>query len=100
MNESDEKLFERSLQGDDRPLRTLMERHGDALMLFLNGYVRDLVAAEDLMIESFSRMYVKRPSLRAGGFKPYLYKVGRNLALHRMRERSRVFSLDDLELDP
>ena len=100
MNESDEKLFERSLQGDDRSLRTLMERHGDALMLYLNGYVRDLVAAEDLMIESFSRMYVKRPSLRAGGFKPYLYKVGRNLALHRMRERSRVFSLDDLELDP
>lgn len=100
MDESDEKLFERSLRGDDRSLRVLMERHGDALTFYLNGYLRDLAAAEDLMIESFSRMFVKRPSLREGGFKPYLYKVGRNLALRHVRDRFRVFGFEDLQLEP
>ena len=100
MDESDEKLFEQSLLGDDHALRMLMERHGDALTYYLNGYVRDLVEAEDLMIEAFSRMIIRHPALRAGGFKPYLYKVARNLALHRGRERSRVFSIEDLNLEP
>jgi len=33
-----------------------MERRGDALTLYVNGYVRDIDSAEDLMIEEFSRM--------------------------------------------
>jgi len=37
-------------------VRPLMERHGDALTLYVNGYVRDIDSAEDLMIEEFSRM--------------------------------------------
>ena len=33
--------------------RPLMERHGDALTLYVNGYVRDIDSAVDLMIEEF-----------------------------------------------
>ena len=97
---SDEKLFEQLVSGDHECLRPLMERYGDALVLYANGYIHDVDAAEDLMIEAFSRMLIKRPRLRAGGFKPYLYKTVRNLALRHVRDRSRFLSLDDIAYDP
>ena len=52
--QDDEMLFERLLEGEgDKALRPLMERYGDALNLYANGYVHDIHAAEDLMIEAF-----------------------------------------------
>lgn len=97
---TDEKLFEQLVSGDRECLRPLMERYGDALTLYANGYVHDVDAAEDLMIEAFARMLAKKPRLRAGGFRPYLYKTARNLALRHMRDRSRFLSLDGLSHDP
>ena len=97
---TDEKLFERLVAGDQEYLRPLMERYGDALTLYANGYVHDIHSAEDLMIEAFSRMLVKRPRLRTGGFKPYLYKTARNLALRHLKQHGRFMSVDDLDNEP
>ena len=76
-----------------------MERYGDACLLYVNGYVHDLDAAEDLMIEAFSRMLAKRPHLHANGFKPYLFKTARNLALHHIRIRGRFMNVENLGND-
>ena len=96
----DESLFEQLVAGDQDCLRPLMERYGDALTLYVNGYVHDIDAAEDIMIEAFSRMLAKRPRLHAGGFKPYLYKTARNLAFRHVHVRNRFMSLDDLGAEP
>ena len=96
---TNERLFERLVAGDQECLRPLMERYGDALTLYVNGYVHDLDAAEDLMIEAFSRMLVKRPRLRESGFKPYLYKTARNLALRHLQLRARFMGIDDLDCE-
>ena len=100
MHESDESLFARHLDGDGSALLTLMERHGDPLTYYLNGYLHDLDAAEDLMMEAFARLVVRRPLLREGGFKPYLYKVGRNLAIRHVRGTRMLVSLDALPMEP
>ena len=96
----DEALFERLVDGDQECLRPLMERYGDALTLYVNGYVHDVDAAEDMMIEAFSRMLVKRPQLSEGGFRLYLYKIARNLALRHVRLRARFMNIDDLDEEP
>ena len=93
----DEALFKRLVAGDQEALRPLMERYGDALTLYVNGYVHDVDAAEDIMIEAFSRVLAKRPQMRKGGFKPYLYKTARNLALRHINMRNRFMSVHDLE---
>ena len=95
--DSNELLFERLLEGDGEALRPLMERYGDACMLYVNGYVHDIDVSEDIMIEAFSRMIAKRPRLHAGGFKPYLYKTARNLALRHIRLRGRFMRIEDLQ---
>ena len=94
--DNDETLFEELLKGDEASLRPLMERYGDACLLYINGYVHDVDTAEDLMIEAFSRMLAKRPHLHADGFKPYLFKTARNLALRHIRLRGRFMDVDDL----
>ena len=99
-HEDDEALFGRLLDGDGDALRPLMERYGDALTLYANGYVRDIDAAEDIMIEAYSRVLARRPRLRGGGFKPYLYKTARNLALRHIRLRGRFMGLDELRGEP
>ena len=96
----DEKLFERLVAGEQECLRPLMESYGDALILYVNGYIHDIDAAEDLMIDAFARMLAKRPTLRKGGFKPYLYKTARNLALRHLHMSKRFMSLDDLAIEP
>ncbi|WP_268919907.1 RNA polymerase sigma factor [Acetivibrio mesophilus] len=83
-------------------MRILMERYGDALTLYINGYIHDIHEAEDLMIDAFSRMIIAKPRLTQNGFKAYLYKTARNLALRHVTKRRRhcIFSLEGLENEP
>ncbi len=100
--ETNEVLYAAYLSGDGNALHVLMERHGNALTLYINGYIHDIHEAEDLMIEAFSRMIHGKPRLVENGFKPYLYKIARNLALRHVDKRRRhsYFSLQDLENEP
>ncbi len=99
---SDEELFRAYLAGDEAGLRQLMERYGDSLTLYLNGYIHDLNDAEDLMVEAFARTVRAKPKLADGAFRAYLYRTGRNLALRfRVRRlRAWAFSFEDLEREP
>jgi RNA polymerase sigma factor (sigma-70 family) len=100
--ETDEELFRRFQNGGASELSQLVERHGDSVTLYINAIIGDTQDAEDLMIEAFSRVCAKAPSFTGGGFRPYLYKTARNLAL-RFASRNRLrrhFGFDDMELEP
>lgn len=98
---TDSELYNRFLGGDKTAYDELMIRYGDSLTNYLNGYLHNPEDAEDLMIDTFARIMVKRPQIGEGNFKAYLYKVGRNLAtkFHLMRSRADVFSLDEMEAE-
>ena len=70
----DDELYRQFLDGDNRSYEELMIRYGDSLTVYLNGYLHNWQDAEDLMIEAFARVMVKRPVLRVtNGFKASLY---------------------------
>ena len=98
----DETLYRRYLGGDGEGLNALMERHGDRLTLYLDSCLHDIHEAEDAMIEAFARLIASRPDIRDGGFRAYLYKTARRLALRLLaRRRARqTFSLDELTEEP
>ena len=100
--ERDDELYGRFLTGDTGAYDALMLRYGDRLTLYLNGYLYDFQDAEDMMIEAFARIMVKKPKIGEGNFKAYLFKTARNLVahFHIKRTKYQVFSLDELELDP
>ena len=99
---SDETAYRRYLHGEQEAADLLVEKYGDALTLYINGYLRDMHEAEDLMIESFARIFAReRPITGAGAFKAYLYKTARNLALrHRKKHWYRHLRIDELDFEP
>lgn len=99
---SDETAYRRYLDGEEKAADLLVERYGDALTLYINGYLRDMHEAEDLMIEAFSQIFAKeRPITGAGAFRAYLYKTARHLALrHRKKNRFSLLRLDELDFEP
>lgn len=95
-----EELYRLYLDGDETGLAALMNQYGDALTLYIDGYLGDIHEAEDLMIEVFSYLLTKRPYIREGGLKAYLYKAARHMALRHKRNRRVVFSLEELKQEP
>lgn len=93
---SDEELYRQYISGDETGLDELMKKYGDPLTLYINGYLHDVHEAEDLMIEAFSYLFTKKPRIRDGGFKAYLYKTARHMALRHKSRRRIIFSLDNL----
>lgn len=51
---SDEELYRRYLDGDEKSVDELMNRYETALILYITGYLHDVHEAEDLMIEVFT----------------------------------------------
>ena len=96
----DEALYRQYLGGDDAGLNALMEKYGDPLTLYIDGYLHDVHEAEELMLDAFAYLFTKKPRIRDGGFKAYLYKAARHMALRRKSKRKHLFSLDDLANEP
>ena len=96
---SDDELYRMYLSGDTAAYDELMIRHGDRLTSYLYGYLRNWQDAEDQMIEAFARIMAKKPAIREEGFKAYLYKTARNLAIRLMRRQHgrQEFCLDDMD---
>ncbi len=96
---SDDELYTGFLRGDSTAYDELMLRHGDSLLWYLYGMVHDHQDAEDLMIEAFARIMVKRPWITENCFKAYLFKTARNLTARHMKKASMIetFDLDGLE---
>lgn len=99
---SDETAYRRYLDGEEQAAELLVERYGNALTLYVHGYIRDLHEAEDLMIEAFSQLFAKeRPIGGEGSFRAYLYRTARNLAIRHLRgRRLRLLRLDELDFEP
>ena len=96
---SDETAYRRYLDGEQKAADLLVERYGDALTLYINGYIKDIHEAEDLMIEAFSQLFAKeRPIEGVGSFKAYLYKTARHLVIrHKQKNRLAFLRLDELD---
>lgn len=79
---SDEMAYWQYLDGKEESADILVERYGDALTYYINGYIHDIHESEDLMIEAFAQIFAKeRPIDGKGSFRAYLYKTARNLTI-------------------
>ena len=96
----DESLYRQYLSGDDEGLNALMKKYGDPLTLYIDGYLHDVHEAEELMLDVFAYLFTKKPKIRDGGFKAYLYKAARHMALRHKSKRKPLFSLDTLTGEP
>lgn len=98
---TDDSLYSRFLEGDSSAFDELILSYSARLVLYLNGFTHNMQDAEDLSIETFAKILIKRPAIRSGCFQAYLYKAARNQAtrFHALKLRMRTFSVDDTQIE-
>lgn len=89
--------YRRFLGGDNSGLEQIICAYKDGLMIYLNGFVRDICVAEELTEETFVKLVLKRPRFsQRSSFKTWLYAIARNLAMDHLRHSKRnETSLED-----
>ena len=92
------EYYQKFLAGDDGALAQIIRVYKDGLILYLNGYVKNITVAEELTQETFVKLAVKRPVFFGkASFKTWLYRVGRNLSLdHLRRKKEDLLSVEDI----
>ena len=98
--ETDEEVYLRYMTtDDDADLETLLTRHREGLLLFLLGFVRNAEDAEELMMDTFAKLAVDKPSFvpdHSGSFKGWLFTIARrNALMHIRKKRYETVPLDE-----
>ena len=96
---SDDEMYRRYLAGDTACFDALITKYTGRLVLYLAGLTHDIHDAEDLAIESFAAVMLKKPAIRPGGFQAYLYRAARNRAtrFYILKRRLPAFSLEETQ---
>ena len=92
--------YRRFLDGDDNGITEIVEIYKNGLILYLNGYVKNIFVAEELTEDTFFRLIIKKPKYSGKStFKSWLYAIGRNVAVDYIRHNSKILNvpIDDVE---
>jgi RNA polymerase sigma-70 factor (ECF subfamily) len=88
-------------EGDEEGLAEIIRLYREGLIFYLAGILGDLSAAEETAEDVFVRLGTKKPRDRGkSSFKTWLYAIGRNGAIDRLRreKRLREEELDEADL--
>ena len=83
---TDEELYARFLCGEDDAIRQLMDRYLERLTLFCFTFLHSLTEAEDMALDAFAVIAMKRSTWYGGSFRRWLYRIARNLSISRFRK--------------
>ena len=61
--QNDDELYSSFISGDNSAYDELMIRYGDSLTIYMNAYLHNWQDSEDMMIEDFARIMVKKPRI-------------------------------------
>lgn len=88
--DSGENSYRRYLDGDENAFGELVELYFDNLTFFINGYVHDVHASEDIAIDAMTEL-VTHPGRFAfrSSLKTWLFSIGRHKALGYLKKRRR-----------
>ena len=91
--------YRRFLNGDETAFDDIMRELFDPLVFFIDRFVCDTAAAEDIAIDAFSDLIVHphRYNFKVT-LKTYLYMIGRSRALNYIKRRGR-FSMEELSAE-
>lgn len=86
-----EETYRRYLKGDQDAFAEIVTHYFDHLVFFIDRYVHDPDAAEDLALDVFAQLVAnpRRYNFRSS-LKTYLFMVGRCRALDYLKHRSKL----------
>ncbi|MBQ7688955.1 MAG: RNA polymerase sigma factor [Clostridia bacterium] len=98
--DSDAEYYRRFLDGDKNAFRSIIEDLRDGLTFFVDRYVHDYAAAEDIAVDCFADLLIHRHKYRFNvSLKTYLYMCGRSRALDHLKHNRVLRLLPEEALD-
>ena len=91
---SDDELMGAYLAGESRAMEALYLRHKAAVYSWFAGMF-SAADADDLYQDAWLRVVRSASSFTGAGFKPWLWRIVRNLAISAMRKKRPELSLDE-----
>ena len=92
--------YRRFLNGDESAFDDIMKEFFNNLVFFINGYVHDIYAAEDIAIDVFSDLIVHKHRYNFKvTLKTYLFMIGRSRALNYIKHRKVIDFVELTESD-
>lgn len=86
--------YRRFLNGDESGFVEIVENYGANLIFFINGFVRNIAVAEELMEETFCDLIFHKNRYKGkSSFKTYLFAIARNKAVTYLKKNSRMADL-------
>ncbi len=96
----DSVLVKDYINGNERALATLINRHKQTILGFIFSKVKDKALAEDIFQETFIKVInsLKRQSYNEEGkFLPWVIRIARNLIMDHFRQNKRILKFDTKE---
>jgi len=84
---TDEELIARFQDGDEQAYVELVNRFRDRLITFVYGYFKDIEKAEDIVQDTFVKLYTKKHYYKEiAKFSTWIYTIAGNLAKSEWRK--------------
>lgn len=92
--------YRRFLDGDESAFDEIMHEYFNNLVFFINRYVNDFAAAEDIAIDAFSDLIVHRHRYNFKvTLKTYLFMTGRSRALNYIKHTNKFKTVELSEVE-
>lgn len=88
--------YRRYLNGDESAFAEIVKEYFDSLVFFVDRYVKDYGAAEDIALDAFTQLVVHKHRYNFSvSLKTYLFMIGRSRALDYIKHRNK-FQMTEL----
>ncbi len=96
----DHEVITRLITGDDTALYQLYDKYSGALFGVILRMCRDKTKAEDLLQETFVKIWenIEAYETSKGRFYTWAYRIARNTTLNSLRKKSKLIQTDDLSV--
>jgi RNA polymerase sigma-70 factor (ECF subfamily) len=97
-NQDDQQLIRRTLDGHNEAFGQLIRKYQDRLFSGMVHILRSEPEAEDVVQDAFVLAFTKLESFKGNSaFFTWLYRIGYNVAITRIRRRKSAVSIDGKE---
>ena len=98
--DSGAQCYRRYLDGDDDAFIIIIDEYKYELTLYLRTLTGDIVRAEELMEDTFAKLFINKPKFAGkSSFKTWLFAIARNMAYDDMRRASHISPTPTDELE-
>lgn len=97
---TDKELYKEFLQGNKESFEKIVIKHKDAIIYFIQRYVKSVDIAEDLAQDVFVYILIHKENYKFEySLKTYLYTIAKSKALNYIKRERRIVELDENQFE-